>query len=122
MPRATLAPFIPPDGRAALPLAAGVAKLPLVAADAVNFNRTPMSGHELIVANNPTGGALTLTVHSVADVDKRVGDIAAYSIPAGETHVLGPFPLEGWAQAADANALWFDASAAGLMLAVLKAS
>lgn len=117
MARTAIALTSPPGRYPALPLTADSAKIPLVAADNVNGNSFTSTGRELLVINNPTAGALTVTVHSVADQYLRSGDITAYSIPAGETHVLGPFPGSGWKQSD--GTIWVDYSATGLMVAVL---
>ncbi len=69
------------------------------AADVANGNQFVASGNELIIARNTDGAnAHSVTIHSVNDPYNRSGNIAADSIPAGETKVYGPFPRLGWMQ------------------------
>lgn len=82
-----------------LPLGALAAQLTFANSDNANGNSFPCTGRELIVLNNTTGGALTITIGSVVDERNRSGDISAYSIPAAGFAMLGPFPTAGWMQA-----------------------
>jgi hypothetical protein len=77
-----------------------------------------LTGKEVLLARNPTGGALTVTISSVVDPYIRTGDITTYSIGAGEYAVFPPFPKAGWAQAD--GKLYLAASAATVEFAVLK--
>lgn len=89
------------------------------AADTVNLNSTPHTGKEIILVRNSGAVAHTVTITSVADpVYGRTGDIAAVSVPAGETRLFGPFPLEGWRQVD--NRLYFQGSDAALLFTVLR--
>lgn len=103
-----------------LPLTTTAADLTMQAADASNGNSVKSSGNDLIIAYNSGAGAYTLTISSVADREKRTGDIATYSIAAGAISVFGPFPRQGWMQP-DGN-LYMMASNASIMLAVLALS
>lgn len=71
-------------------------KLGYTAADAVNQNCFIAGGNDLVIAKNPDTSAHTVTINSVADQYGRTKDIDSYSIPAGETHVFGPFSRHGW--------------------------
>ena len=122
MARLALTPQAPPslNGYPALPLSADSADLTFTPAgasfaDGAGF---AMSGRELLIVRNPTAGALTATITSVADRRKRTGNITAYSIGAGELAVFGPFPPEGWQQSD--GQLYIAGSAAGLEFAVLR--
>lgn len=110
----------PPSAYPALPLAANDADVAFTAAGAAFADGAgfPMTGRELLLVRNPTGGALTVTINSVADSRKRVGDITAYSIGAGEIAAFWPNRTEGWRQTD--GKLYFAASAAGLEFAVVR--
>lgn len=56
------------------------------------------TGREVVLLRNTGEGANTFTLHSVVDEFGREGDIAAYSLAAGEFAVLIP-PLKGFQQA-----------------------
>jgi hypothetical protein len=97
MPRVTL------TARAALGAlgslyTANAADLTMTAADATSKELTAHTGKVLVVAQNTGAGARTVTITSTVDGGGRTGDIAAYSIGAGEYAVFGPFDLDGWVQ------------------------
>lgn len=56
------------------------------------------SGKDILIAHNTGAGAHTITVSSVADPFGRTGDVAAYSLGAGEYAAFGPFDTTGWRQ------------------------
>lgn len=90
-----------------------------VAADTTNFNAVALTGKEILIARNSGASAYTVTITSVADpVYGRTGDISAVSIPAGESRMWGPFPLEGWRQAD--NKLYFQANNAAVLFTVIR--
>jgi len=69
------------------------------AADAVNLNKFPMTGRELVIAYNSDVASHNVTITSVADEKGRTGDITSDAIAAGAYHVYGPFTNKaGWAQ------------------------
>lgn len=78
--------------------AVNAADLTMAAADVVNKNQFVASGNDLIVAHNTGASAYTVTISSAPDPYGRSGDIAAYSIGAGEYAVFGPMKLPGWMQ------------------------
>lgn len=91
----------------------------MTAADTTNQNAVALTGKEVLIARNSGGSAYTVTITSVADpVHGRTGDISAVSIPAGESRMWGPFPLEGWRQSD--NKLYFQASNAAVLFTVLR--
>ena len=112
MPRTNLARQTPPGAYADTG-----ALLAFTAADTVNLNEASIGDGVILLARNSSGGALTVTVTSQPDAFGRTNDIAAYSIPAGETHVFGPFVRAGWA--ATGAKLHFQASGAGILFAAL---
>lgn len=121
MPRVTVAAFTPPSGDdLPLPLAPGAAKVPFVAADIVNNHRLPLTGREVLLIRNGDAAPQVVTITSAPDEEGRSGDITGYNIPAGETHCFGPFPLEGWAQGGDGNALWFQCATVTMQVAALR--
>lgn len=64
-------------------------------ADGSMFRAT---GRELVVVRNPDTSSHTVSIQSVEDRYNRTENISSYSIPAGEIHVFGVFPLHGWQQ------------------------
>lgn len=77
---------------------ANAADLPMAAADVANKNQFVANGNDLVIAHNTGAGAHTITVTSSPDPFRRTGDIAAYSLGAGEYAVFGPFAITGWIQ------------------------
>lgn len=98
---------------------AGDADITMAAADAAQGNAFVLREGDILFADNTTGGALTVTIDSVADDRGRTGDITAYSIGAGEYAAFGPFGRPGWAQPSTYY-LHVDASAVGVKLGVLR--
>lgn len=92
------------------------ATLTLAAVDHANGNNFKMSGNDMIVARNPTGGALTISLTSVADGSGRVADFTE-SVPAAGLKVYGPFRYIGWR---DDNGFMSVDGDSGLELAVIK--
>ncbi len=73
-------------------------KLTMTAADTTNQNKFKATGKDLVVAHNTDTSSHTVTVTSTDDKYGRQEDISSYSVPAGEIHIFGPFPLHGWQQ------------------------
>jgi hypothetical protein len=118
MARTSITPTVPPGKYPVVPLTAGAAALPLVAADTVNFNSTPSTGREVLIVQNNAGAPATVTINSSVDPQNRTGDITAYSIPANSFAAFGPFPVQGWRQ--PDGTLWFQGSAATVLFGVLQ--
>jgi len=93
------------------------ADLNFTAGDVANEEQTKLTGKEMIVLNNNSGGVNTLTVISVPNQFGRTADIN-YTLQAGEHGMFGPFDLEGWRQA-DGN-LYFNVSSSVVGIAVIK--
>ena len=118
MARVLVAAQTLPGAYPALPLGAGSRTLALQAADATNFQYTPLvSGKTVVIAENTDTGAHTVTFTSVPDNQNRPGDITAYSIAAGVVAIFGPFATLGWNQAG--GQLWFQANDATVKFAVI---
>lgn len=118
MPRQTHTVKVLPGAFPSLPLAANAVDVPHVAADVANKEQVALTGREIVLVRNDDVGAQTVTFTSTPDEKGRSGDITAYSVGAGETAMFGPFGLKGWQQA-DGN-LYFEASDAGMMIAVVR--
>ena len=90
-----------------------------VAMDATNGDEVAMTGADILLVRNPTGGALTLTVNSegIPPAAARLGNYSQ-SIAAGALVALD-LPMLGWADAATGR-LELTASAAGLEMAMLR--
>lgn len=110
-----------------LPVAPTSLDIAFTAVDAVNGNffsanqisvTLPAStaGGDILLVNNPTGGALTITFTS-QPLNGRSGDITTYSVGAGLTSAFKYSQLVGWQ---DANNNVFFTAAAGLLVAVLQ--
>lgn len=79
-----------------------------------------VTGRELLIVFNSTGGSVNLLLTSVAEpVTQRATNPNPLSIaiPAGDTRMFGPFARIGWA--ASNGRMKMQASAAGLRAAVL---
>lgn len=88
------------------------------AADTVNSNKFPATGNDIIVASNTDVGAQTVTITSVDDKYGRQENITAYSIPAGEIHIFGPFSYHGWQQSD--GAIYLEASDATVKFSIIQ--
>ena len=97
---------------------ANAADLTMTAADVSNYEEVALTGAEIIIAHNTGASAYTITISSVADAQGRTGDIAAYSLGAGEYAVFGPFGTEGWLQSD--GKLYFQASDAAVKFGVVR--
>jgi len=94
------------------------ANLTLANGDVVNGNQFKSTGKELLVARNTDGVTpYYLSVTSAADPYGRTGDISQHDLAPGETHVFGPFPVQGWQQS-DGN-IYVNAENAAIELAVV---
>lgn len=92
------------------------ATLTFTAADDVNGNNFRMSGNDLVIVRNPTGGPLSVLLTSVADNAGRTADFSE-AIAAGIVKVYGPFRYMGWR---DDNGFMSVDGDSGLELAVIK--
>lgn len=118
MARQTLTKLTPGGSFPSIPLTANSADLPMTAADAVNKEQFAATGKDLVIAHNTGASPYTVTITSVADGrTKRTGDIATYSIGAGEYAAFGPFEKLGWAQAD--GMIYLEASNASVKFGVV---
>lgn len=100
------------------PYAGGSTAVTMTAADTSNKNSFPMTGRELVIAQNTGAGAHTITVTSVDDTYGRQENITAESIAAGAIRVFGVgLGLIGWQQTD--GALYLEADHAEVKFGVL---
>ena len=99
---------------------AGSADFVFAASDSVNGNSFVCTGRELLLMENDSGGALTVTITSVDDEKGRSEDITAYSLADGDRAVfgIGLTNEKGWKTSS--GLCIFTASAVGLKYAVLR--
>lgn len=97
---------------------AGEADITMAAADIAVQNDFTLNEGDIVFAHNTSGGALTVTINSVADEKGRTGDITTYSVGAGEYAAFGPFTRPGWVQTT--GKLHLEASGVAVKLGVLR--
>lgn len=88
--------------------------------DSVNNNMFPNDGRTLLVIYNPTGGALTFTLSSVADGLGRTGDLTSVSVAAGKVWVGGPFRKRDFDQTGTDVGNVYVQAASGLQVGALR--
>jgi len=96
---------------------ANSADMTTLAADPANDEQVVITGRQIVVARNSGAGAHTITFTSTNDPFNRTGNIAAYSLGAGELAAFGPFDLTGWRQTD--GRLYFEASDAEVIFSVI---
>lgn len=87
--------------------------------DNTNGNVFTGNGRDLLLIQNPTAGAITVTFTSVNDPQGRKGDITAYNIPIAGFMVFWFGNLIGWAQDA-VGSIYIDMSATGLKMKAIR--
>lgn len=120
MPRVTIDPTTLTNGYPSLPVAANSLDVDFQAADSVNFNQATYGNASALLVlfwNTHAADAATVTIQSAPDQLNREGDIAAYSIAAGEIAAFYA-PRNGWRQTD--GYLYFDPSAATVEIAVIQ--
>lgn len=75
---------------------AGVALPAETNGDATNFHYVQNSGKTKILVRNSGVVARTVTVHLARTVDGQQPANRTKAIPAGETHVFGPYPKDDY--------------------------
>lgn len=92
-----LTPKVPPSTNGSI--SANAADLTFTACDTSGGNSCAHTGREMILCKNTNGASTSyvVTVSSVADELGRTGD-QTYTVGAGKTAVLGPYPVRGWRQ------------------------
>lgn len=113
MARTALSAQVIPNGLAT----ASLITVTWTAADTTNDNAVPLTGREILLAQNTDTAPHNVTVSSVADPMGRTADITD-AIPAGDVRVYGGFPTTGWLQE-DGN-LYFQADSNTVHFAVLQ--
>jgi S-formylglutathione hydrolase FrmB len=93
-----------------------------VAADAVNNNMFLNDGRTVLVVSNGSGGALTVTILSIADKYGRSDTVfTSFSLPAGATRFFGPFPQSVWNQVgSDIGNVYVNPSSASLGVSAIR--
>jgi hypothetical protein len=61
------------------------------AGDVTNGNSTANDGRVVLIVKNTGASSRTITFSTVRSVDGLTNPVRSESIPAGETHVFGPF-------------------------------
>jgi len=103
------------------PYAGASAAVTMTAADTTNKNSFPLTGREIVIAQNTGASSRTVTITSVDDRYGRSEDIAAESIAAGAIQVYGPgLALEGWQQTD--GSLYLEANHAEVKFGILRLS
>jgi len=96
--RLVITPAIPKGSYPTLPISPTTADLAFVVAGTYTDGEGWLNtGRELVIVQNTSAGALTVTFTSVAYLG-RSGDITAYSIAASGFAMFGPFDPKGWNQ------------------------
>jgi hypothetical protein len=111
MPRKDIPVIIPKGPFPALPVAALSLDFVWTTADNANGDQFPLTGRELILINNTSGGALTITLTSAPDFQGRTADITTYSVGAGLYSAFWVGRVDGWNQ----GGLFFMTSSAATM-------
>ena len=111
-------PIIVPKGPyPTLPVSATALDFAFSVADSTNFDQFSFTGRELILVQNPTGGALTFTLESTTDLQSRTGDITTYSVGAGLFSCFWAGKVDGWN---NAGQFFLRASASTLKFAIIR--
>ena len=99
---------------------ANSADMVFLPSDVANKEATKLTGKELIIARNLTGGAINFQIDGVPDFQNRTENITGGipGLPANTWAVFGPFNLDGWQQS-DGN-IFFQGNAVGLEWAVIR--
>lgn len=100
-----------------LPVAALALDFVWTTADNVNFDQFALTGRELILINNTSGGALTVTLTSAPDPQGRTADITTYSVGAGLYSAFWVGKIDGWNQAGQ---FFMTSSAATMKYAIFR--
>lgn len=82
----------------ALPIGASGLVVTLTAADVANKNQFLPSGNDLLIMQNSGAAPYTVTITSAVDAQNRTGDIATYSLAAGDVCAF-LVKSSGWVQA-----------------------
>jgi len=119
MPRGTLTKKTALGSKTTAYAAANSADLAMVAANTTNKEQFACSGNDLIFAHNTGASPATITINSVADPQLgRTGDVAAFSLGAGEYAVFGPLSRAGWMQTD--GYVYLEASATDVKFGVVQ--
>ncbi len=115
---AVTASIVTPKGPYPGPVSANDLDVATFDLDNTNGNVFVGTGRELLVIQNPTAGAITVTLTSAFDQAKRKADITTYSLGAGEFMSFWYGSLVGWDQGG--GQIFLDCSASGLKGLLLR--
>lgn len=91
----------------------------LQAADFTNGMTLALDGRTRLVVQNPTAGAITITLNGAADPYGRSKSVTAHSIAIAAFLVTAEFPVVGWNSGGGAL-MNIDFSATGLLLTAIQ--
>lgn len=100
-----------------LPVTALALDIAFTAADATNLEQTAMTAPFILLAWNSGGTPATITISSVADPQRRTGDITTYTVGAGLIAAIKFDSTVGWKQAD--GMLYYAASSANVKFACI---
>ena len=101
-------------------VSAGAADFTLAAGTITDGDVFACTGREILIVHNSGLGAATITIKSESDDRGRTGDIASYSLAAGDYSVFGVglTTARGWKNAS--GKIRITVSSADLLVAVLR--
>jgi len=88
--------------------------------DAEASDQFVTTGKELVLITNGGASPVTLTVTTTATVDGEAVADKEIEIPAGETHLLGPWPKAYYGDAEDKVTLGYGGAHADVDVAVIQ--
>jgi len=95
----------------------------LVAADVAGdevLNNVPNAAHTFIAVANGGGGPIIVTVNSQSNCSQGFDHDSAVTVPAGETHLIGPLPKGRWNDPADNKVKWTYDSVTSVTVGVFE--
>jgi len=111
MARKDIPVIIPKGPYPTLPVGALALDFVWTTADNATGDQFPLTGRELILINNTSGGGLTVTLTSAPDPQGRTADITTYAVAAGLYSAFWVGKVDGWNQ----GGLFFLTSSAATM-------
>lgn len=120
MGRTTITASVPLGPFPTLPVAADALDDAMTAADVTNKNQILLSGPIILRWHNTGASSRTVTITSAPDLQRRTGDITAYSVGAGEYGKIRIEAVTGWVQSD--GYLYFEANNAEVKFGADKLS
>lgn len=118
MARTTLPQTDPIGPYPTLPVGANALDAVMTAADVANLNQILASNAMIILVQNTDTVDHTVTFTSAPDLQKRTGDIANYTVNAGEIAVLKMDQFSGWVQSD--GYIYLQANNAAVKIGVIR--